>query len=350
MERVGVITSRGGTDREAAKYSSINLCGHTLEVCYLVCEVSSKLSAVEVAASDVKTIKSHCIVMVGEDDLQFVIVTKADQVDIVRAFVKGTKYAIKFNKISDITVQNGNDDEMAPQAKNVKASSEPQPRSILIHLQCETVCKIDTNGYGSTHLAKQIKSAWQSSLVRRSAKLAKLYSTADTSTAEEYLSETINTLKLNDMNKNVISNLSQKIEIFSEFANEVWTDLQLKHTTCQSRELFVSTVIFCKHLLRAPPQRSGLTAPDKTSNTTHTASTQNIHSNMSDNNIPLSTSRNLFNERTQGAETNDVHIGLQAMALQRMILIRSALKVRMMIAFRIFVSFSFLGNLICELD
>lgn len=340
MERVEITTSRLGDRRKLPKYGNAQLPGqHTLEVCFLECDVSSKPSS-GVKVNTTKVIKSDCIVMVSEEDIQFVPIDNADMVDIVRSFVKGIKYVIKLGKIADISILQGEDDEMAVGAKTVRNLKQPQPRRIIIHLHCGSDCKIATNGHGSTHLAKQIQSAWQSTIVLRSAQLPKLNSSADSATAEEYLCETVNSLK-------GTTDLLLKTDIFDEFANEVWVDLQLKHAACNSRELFVSTIALCKELLRTPAELSieaksilhrsndqpNSVFDDKFTPASSTRSFGNSfrsfgNSSVIGSSVSHRSMTSISNERNRAGETtSETQLRLQATALQRLVLVRSALKV-----------------------
>ena len=313
---------------------------HSLEVCYLDCVILSS------EAKTKKTIKSYCIVLVAEHDLQFVQVNTDDQIDFVRAFIKGSKYSINFKNISDISVLKGDDGDQLPM-KAVKNGVEPQPRSICLHLHGGALCKIDTNGYGSTRLSKQIQSAWQSSLLLRSSQLAKLHTAADTSIANEYLTETINGVKCRSKNAviNTEKSFPKIIEIFDEFAVEAWVDLELKEVTCRSREFFVSTVVLCIELMQAPATRlpvqssSGLTRRnrgDSNSNSDLNSTlgergyNENINNNIniSSSSTRLRQSKNLFINKIRGIESDsEIQARLHTIALQRLLVIRAALKV-----------------------
>ena len=311
----------------------------TLEVCYLDysggCETlhegSSRLSG--------KSISSHCVAMVSEDELQFVEVMRPDQVDILRAFNRGKKHLIKFCKVQDVCISKNDEVEVKSLRTGASLNREPTTRIVNIHLDCGAVCKIETNGLGLTNFAREMLSAWQSSVVRRSAHLPKLNTRANRLIAEEYLTETINSLKLNDVCISVGNKLSQKSGIFDEFASEVWNDLQLKNSTVQSRELFVSTLTFCIQLIKEPFRRpppsshkgreTYATRVDEMSSLAFNLSTSTLNMRNSSSSVGLlSTSRNLFSEKTREAEMrSEIQVRLQATALQRLIAIRSALKV-----------------------
>lgn len=308
-------------------------CHRTLEICYLDCAVTSDGSPTSTAIVDCKIIQSDCIMMVTEDDLQFVPVFLGHQVDIVRAFVKGLKHFVKFRKIGDITVLKGEDTELVP-SKAANAGGDPRPRSILIHLLDGSLRRIDTNGCGANYLAKRIKSAWQSSLVLRSAQLSKLNTAADIAMADEYLSETINSLKLISANckSSVGDRFEQQIEIFNEFANEVLVDLELKEITCRSREFFFFSLILCKELMLLPSSRS-IPILDRSVRIRSELSVDNSTDNVKRNSYSSiitrqSTSSNLFIREISGVESrSELQIQLHATALQRLNLIRAALKV-----------------------
>lgn len=307
---------------------------HTLETCFLDCSIGS--------TSDKDTIKSNCIVMVGKDSLQFVILTKVDQIDIIRAFRKGAKYQIRFRLISDIEIVRIDDSENKKNTKAAESRRDTKPKSIVLHLNGEAFCKIDTNHnvYSSTHLARQIQSAWHSSIILRSAHLPKLNALADSSIADEYLHETINSLKHSSKNQfynNISDDKTSEIEeIYSEFASEAWTDLELKEATCKSRELFVSSILFCQELISSPAPRDTSSNVDRAAFTTQKqrqgfqkGSSIAMSINASSSSQFQGTARNLFTEKTQV----DLQSKLQSIALQRLKLIRTTFKAMASILF-----------------
>ena len=335
MEGVELLGNRRKTDQRLASSSSDKLRGqHTLEICHINCTVTSHGHKIPLSTGDKKLIQSDCIVMVTENDLQFVPVSNGYEVDIVRAFLQGLKYAIKFKKMSDITILKVEGSEL-PLSKVTRAGTDPRPRTILIHLLDESICKIDTNGCGSSHLLKQIQSAWQSSLILRSAQLSRLNTTADVAIADEYLLETINSLKLcsTGHKSSVDSGSDQHVEIFNEFADEAWIDLELKERTFRSREFFVVTLIFCTELVQLPSQRASAISDRKTWMGNHSLSDANrcSRSNIGTN---QSSSRNLFIDKINGIESSiELQTRLHATALQRLHLIRAALKVNLILIY-----------------
>lgn len=333
MEVVDLLGNHRKTGQHFATGASNKLCGqHTLEICYIDCAVTSHGLQIPLSSSVKKIIQSYCIVMVTEDDLQLVPVANSHQVDIVRAFSQGLKYAIKFKKMSDIAFLKGEDSELVL-SKVAKAGTDPRPRSILIRLLDESTCKIDTNGCGSSRLLKQIQSAWQSSLVLRSAQLSRLNTTADVTMADEYLSVTINSLKLCSAShtSNIDRGSDQQLEIFNEFANEAWVDLELKERTCRSREFFVFTLIFCIELVQLPSPRASAISDRKAWTVNQSIDDANRCS-RSDIRMKQSSSRNLFIDKINGIESNsELQTRLHAIALQRLNLIRAALKVNLIL-------------------
>jgi hypothetical protein len=318
------------TETTGNNYTTAPLCGqHTLETCFLDCTIGS--------SSNWNAIKSNCIVMVGKDSLQFVILAKVDQIDIVRAFRKGAKYQIRFTLITDINIVRIDDSENRKNTKAAESRRDTKPKSIVLHLQGDAFCKIDTNHnvYSSTHLAKQIQSAWHSSIVLRSAHLSKLNAFADTSIVDEYLLLTINSLKNSSKNEfynNVSDDKSSETqEIFNEFASEAWVDLNLKEATCKSREFFVSSILLCQELISSPAPRDASSNVDRVAFTTQFqkqgglskgSSIATSISNASSSSQFQGTARNLFIEKTQV----DLQSKLQSIALQRLLLIRTAFK------------------------
>jgi hypothetical protein len=339
MERVEVVKT-GGVNTKDVSYTTAPLCGqHTLEVCFLNCNLELSPTVPK------KQIKSYCIVMVGKDNLQFVLLAKGDQIDLVRAFQKGSKYTIRFSNIADISVLKGEDDQHLTLKKVAKAERDTKPQSIIIHLHGEAVCQIDTKGYGSTHLAKQIQSAWQSSIVLGSTRLTTLDSSADRSLANEYLNETMISIKLSSSNRlkdNGKDQPSKKQEILDEFSSEAWLDLQLKEAACSSRELFVSSIVLCQELLYAPANGPTATATAADGSSTmrrdgsgfgiELRSSFGLESRVKSSAIFQGTARNLFDRKTDETMT-EVQIRLQSIAFHRLMLVRSVLKAMVAVLF-----------------
>lgn len=311
---------------------------HSYEVCFLDYSVGSKTLHEGSSSFIGKSISSYCVAMVSEDELQFVQMMRPDQVDILRAFNRGKKHLIKFRKILDVCISKRNEVEVKTLRTSTSFNRVPTARIIDIYLDCGAVCKIKTNGNGLANLGEKVLSAWQSSVIRRSSHLPKLNTRANKLIADEYLTETINSLKLNDICISVSDKLSQKSGIFNEFASEIWSDLQLKNSATQSRELFVSTVTFCKQLVTEPLRRSSASLQrgggiysariDETNSLSCNLPTATLNMRSSSTLSLLSTSRNLFSEKTREGETSsEIQMRLQATALQRLISIRSALKV-----------------------
>jgi hypothetical protein len=298
--------------------------GHILEVCYIHGTAQPRSSRNEDLLLHMKVIQSDCIVMISDDFVQFVPILAKDQMDLTSAFMTGTKYIIKYSHVSDISILGVRNDARTAQMVGVRVDTEPQSSSIMIHLRDGSECRMDMNCNLSARFAKHLQYTWQSWLVRESACVQTLTATANMTITKDYLAETLNGLKLCSVADNFSNEVKRKQQIFEEFQSEVLSDLQLKNASCQSRELFIAAVDFCNHLTQSLACSPAMNLNDEriSSNILSTKSSN------SSSNSRQSTPRCVRREsREGGAMSTERKIRLHAIALQRLIAVRSVLKV-----------------------
>lgn len=305
------------------RLSASNLCStdygvsheSMLEVCYINGSVQPRSSRNEDLLSKMKVIQSECIVLISYDSLKLVPIVAQDLMDITSAFMTGRKYIIKYDDVSDIGIPEIRRNVNTPQVIGVKAASEPQRGSIIIYFHKGSQCRIGMDPKQSARLAKHLQYTWQSWLVCKSASMPKLSAAANISIAQEYLAETVNSLKSKSNNSTVNfgREMLRKQQIFEEFQAEVLSDLHLKNASCQSRELFISAVNFINCLIKSS------VLLDKNSS---------IASVSSENSSRQSTPRCPIDYLKRGGLTStERRMQLHATALQRLIAVKSVLQV-----------------------
>jgi hypothetical protein len=214
---------------------------HSLEICRFDGPVLHKGPGVSKLSTS--WINSYAILVPVPDK-------KDAAIDMVRVFRRTEKkFRLPFTRMSDVRVIKPEEDA-AVEGLFVLHYKDAQPRSIIIYLKNdEGVCRIDTTGI--THLAKQLSYSWYSSNIHRSAQMKHLAAHSDPSLAAEYLREALADLQLvADKSRVAEVNLTDKQDIFEEIASESWTDLRMKESALQSRELFAATSSFCMEVCR----------------------------------------------------------------------------------------------------
>jgi hypothetical protein len=295
--------------------------GHKLEVCYIHGTAQPRSSRNEDLLLRMKVIQSDCIVVISDDCVQLVPLLAKDQMDLASAFMTGTKYIIKYSNVSDISILGVRKDAHSAQMVGVRVDTEPQINSIMIYLRDGSECRMDVNRNLSARFAKHLQYTWQSWLVRDSACVPTLSATANITIAKDYLAETLNSLKSCSEADNFSNEVVRKQQIFEEFQSEVLSDLQLKNASCQSRELFIAAVDFCNHLTQSLAHSPAVNWIDERISSTIISTKSN--SNSSNSNSRQSTPR----YSREGVMSTERKMRLHATALQRLIAVRSVLKV-----------------------
>lgn len=292
---------------------------HMLEVCYIHGTAQPRSSRNEDLLLHMKVIQSDCIVMISDDCVQLVPFLAKDQMDLTSAFMTGTKYIVKYSSVSDISIPEVRKDACAAQVAGVRVDTEPQRKSITLYLRDGSECRMEMNRNLSARFAKHLQYTWQSWLVRESACVPKLSATANIAIAKKYLAETLNSLKSSCVADKSSNDVVRKQLIFEEFQSEVLSDLQLKNASCQSRELFIAAIDFCNHLTLTVEYSPASKLTDERIASAILSTTSNSKQ---------STPRSVIKDsRERGVMSTERKMRLHATALQRLIAVRSVLKV-----------------------
>jgi hypothetical protein len=303
--------------------------GHMLEVCYIHGTAQPRSSRNEdLLLHNMKVIQSDCIVMISDDCVQLVPFLAKDQMDLASAFMTGTKYIIKYSKVSDISIPGVRNDARPAQTVGDRVDTESQRSSIMIYLRDGSEFRIDMNRNLSARFAKHLQYTWQSWLVRESACVPTLSATANITIAKECLTETLNSLRSCFEADNFSNEIVRKQLIFEEFQSEVLSDLQLKDASCQSREIFIAAVDFCNHLTQSLAYSLAMNSTGERISSTILSTKSNSNSNSNSSNSRQSTPRCISKDsREGGVISTERKMRLHATALQRLIAVRSVLQV-----------------------
>jgi hypothetical protein len=135
--------------------------------------------------------------------------------------VKSLQITIPFFDVKDIFIS-------ADKATGQPDDSHAMEWILTIHYKGGI---IDLRLHESCTAHKKIEAAWFSSLVRKSVGTGDVTSDSDSYIAQQYLEETIKSIQSTKDNKEIQ-------QIFNEFSEECFLDLNLKSATLKSRELF----------------------------------------------------------------------------------------------------------------
>lgn len=161
------------------------------------------------------------------------------------------RFIFNINDIIDIKIkrETGQGKELNEETLFLKSELEMQrqmTRCFLRNTQLNTVevCEIET--YESSQFAKHIVHHWHDNIVRKSAGLKAISSTADAALAEKYYNETMNSLE------EAKDDPDELREILEEFSSEVLLDLELKDVVFRSRQLLATLLVICRRVLSSP--------------------------------------------------------------------------------------------------
>lgn len=201
--------------------------------------------------------------------------------------------------------------------------------------------------HGKTQFAPNLISSWNSYTILQSSQQSDLKASFNSSATDDYLKATlhdiqsINTHISGIITTTIDSNLQnksiyEKIEIFDEFSLEVGTDLEMKHATIKSREMFVTAYMTCfQQLIGVPPKLVNLKQPelqktDKYNTFTNSAGgiiPDRIYSRAKSTGRRNSLSIHNTLENKNEESTSEMQIRLHDTAFHRLLLIQAAMKV-----------------------